>query len=112
MKVTEQKEGARGFRITQSVPGDMALGTQGGSLCPVRHTEFTATQTEDTVLILTSGFSKFLSCDLKPGFSRLGAKINGETLAYDMSASGFTYYPSLQVPTQQKAPLKSSSFPE
>lgn len=79
--------------------------------CQTR-TEFTVTQTEDTVLNLTSGFPKFLSCDLKPGFSRLGAKINGETLAYDMSASGFTYYPSLQVPTQQKAPLKSSSFPE
>lgn len=30
--------------------------------CQTR-TEFTVTQTEDTVLILTSGFSKFLSCD-------------------------------------------------
>lgn len=79
--------------------------------CQTR-TEFTVTQTEDTVLILTSGFSEFLSCDLKPGFSRLGAKINGETLAYDMSGSGFTYYPSFQVPTQQKVSLKSSSFPE
>lgn len=41
--------------------------------CQTR-TEFTVTQTEDTVLILTSGFSKFLSCDLKPGFSRLGGQ--------------------------------------
>lgn len=41
--------------------------------CQTR-TEFTVTQTEDTVLILTSGFSKFLSCDWKPGFCRLGGK--------------------------------------
>lgn len=67
-----QGEGWRSLsrRRGAETPGSHShfLGTWWGCLCLVRHwTEFTVTQTQDTVLILTSGFSKFQSCDLKPG---------------------------------------------